>query len=213
MRQPVGRGACRLAGVHWPGVLMGAAGTRLGGLWGVEGGALQSRASASLSHACYCSASLPLHAYDVVPRSSFQYHGFHACLHHPLFPSTFLSSPHPLGPQQPRGAPGVSWEGRGSKARRRVKRVLRMGKKLQQKHGVLLYKGMPGWVGGGGSGRSGCGTEEPWRAVQGGARVGRGTGPGSGLKPGQDGYDQAVTWEGQECRPQRRPPSRNGLYS
>ncbi|EFJ44342.1 hypothetical protein VOLCADRAFT_106487 [Volvox carteri f. nagariensis] len=34
---------------------------------------------------------------------------------------------------------------RGSKARKKVKRALGLGKKLQQKHGQLLYKGMPGY--------------------------------------------------------------------
>lgn len=35
-------------------------------------------------------------------------------------------------------------DGRGRKARKKVKRALGLGKKLQQKHGQLLYKGMPG---------------------------------------------------------------------
>ncbi len=35
-------------------------------------------------------------------------------------------------------------KGRGSKAKKKVKRALGLGKKLQQKHGQLLYKGMPG---------------------------------------------------------------------
>ncbi|GIL44135.1 hypothetical protein Vafri_1667 [Volvox africanus] len=34
---------------------------------------------------------------------------------------------------------------RASKARKKVKRALGLGKKLQQKHGQLLYKGMPGY--------------------------------------------------------------------
>ncbi|PNW79094.1 hypothetical protein CHLRE_09g400478v5 [Chlamydomonas reinhardtii] len=36
-------------------------------------------------------------------------------------------------------------DGRGRKARKKVKRALGLGKKLQQKHGQLLYKGMPGY--------------------------------------------------------------------
>lgn len=39
---------------------------------------------------------------------------------------------------------GGAWQAKGSKARQKVKRALGLGKKLQQKAGVLLYKGMPG---------------------------------------------------------------------
>lgn len=39
---------------------------------------------------------------------------------------------------------GGMWQQKGSKARQKVKRALGLGKKLQQKAGILLYKGMPG---------------------------------------------------------------------
>jgi hypothetical protein len=41
---------------------------------------------------------------------------------------------------------GELWEEKGHKLRRRVKKAFGIEKKLQEKQGQLLYKGMVGWV-------------------------------------------------------------------